>query len=600
MAEPSRLQHPQRRYVAGALALAAGALLAGLAGWSSAMRSTHRAPNGVVRLAIPSVEAPAWAPFGEQHLAIANDGLRVAYTSANKLWIRGMDANAIVTVDANASFPFFSPDDEWVAYFTSGPTTLKKVPVRGGLPVTIAVVPGRPDGATWAADGTIVFATSEGMFQVADSGGDATLVIKPDPEGKERAYACPQFMPGGRVLLFTILPEGPIEGAQTAALDIKTRAVTLVLRGASSARYVPTGHLLYASGQALHAIGFDPRTLRTRGDGVPIPDVEVSISPDNGSADFAVSDSGTLVSLAAHPGGPASSTLWWLDRRGNGEPLPLPPGAYTYARISPDGTRVALDIPGKNRDIWIADAKRPNLTRLTSGPGEEMTPVWSPTGRVFFASQRGGNFDVYSQAPDGATPERVEFAGPGDQLPLGFTPDGTALVVNENFKDLSLVRLARPPTLVPLLHSDANEWLGEVSPDGNWVAYESDESGDRVEIFVRPLRDVAARREKVSIDGGRYPMWSRTGTGELFYVDPDGAMMAASITLSPSLVLGGVTKLFDLQKPTRGISGRRYDVSSLDGRFLVIRPVAAAANRVVHISVVLNWFDELRRLLPGR
>ena len=229
-----------------------------------------------------------------------------------------------------------------------------------------------------------------------------------------------------------------------------------------------------------------------------------------------------------------------------------------------------------------------------------MTPFWSRSGRVFFASQRHGNFDVYSQAPDGATPERVEFAGPGDQLPLGFTPDGTALVVNENFKDLSLVRLARPPTLVPLLHSDANEWLGEVSPDGNWVAYESDESGDRVEIFVRPLRDVAARREKVSIDGGRYPRWSRTGTGELFYVDPDGAMMAASITLSPSLVLGGVTKLFDLQKPTRGISGWRYDVSPLDGRFLVIRPVAAAANRVVHISVVLNWFDELRRLLPGR
>jgi serine/threonine protein kinase len=596
----ARLTHSRRSRAIGALALAAVAVVGGLAGWSFAMRSTSRAITGVVRLSIPSMDPPAWAPFGEQHLAISADGSRVAYASANRLWIRGMDEEATVAVDTSASSPFFSPDDEWLAFFASAPTTLKKVPVRGGLPVTIAVVTGRPAGATWGKDGTIVFATTEGLFQVPDTGGDATLLVKPDPERKQRAYASPHFLPGGESLLFTILPEGPIQGAQTAALDLKTRNASLVLRGASCARYVSTGHLVYTSGQTLNAIGFDRKTLRTRGESVALRDVEVAIAPDNGSADFAVSEAGTLVFITASPVGPRPSALWWVDRRGNEEPLPLPPGAYMYARISPDGNRVALDIAAANRDIWVSSTKRPNLTRLTSGPGEEMLPVWSPSGRVFFASQRHGNFDVYSQAPDGATPERVEFAGPGDQMPLGFTPDGTALIVNENFKDLGVVRLAQPPTLAPLLHSDANEWIGEVSPDGKWIAYESDESGDRVEIFVRPLSDVTARREKVSIDGGRYPTWSRHGTGQLFYVDPDGAMMAASVTLSPSLVLGGVTKLFDAQKPTRIVSGMQYDVSPLDGRFLVIKPVAAAANRPVHISVVLNWFDELRRLLPDR
>jgi hypothetical protein len=174
------------------------------------------------------------------------------------------------------------------------------------------------------------------------------------------------------------------------------------------------------------------------------------------------------------------------------------------------------------------------------------------------------------------------------------------LIVNENFKDVSVLSLGRSARLTPLLHTDANEWLGEVSPDGNWIAYESDESGDRVEVFVRPFADPTARREKVSMNGGRYPTWAPNGTGELFFVDPDGAMMAASIALSPTLVLGRVTKLFNSQAPVRGISGRPYDVSPRDGRFLILRRVVAGANPRIDITVVLNWFDELRRVVPAR
>ena len=163
-------------------------------------------------------------------------------------------------------------------------------------------------------------------------------------------------------------------------------------------------------------------------------------------------------------------------------------------------------------------------------------------------------------------------------------------------RDLGVLNLAQPDRLEPLLHGEFDERLGEVSPDGHWIAYESDESG-QIEIFLRPFPDVGARREKISIDGGRYPRWGRQGSGELFYVDLDGAMMAASVQLSPSLELGRVTKLFDGVRPPSFVSGNPYDISPVDGRFLVVANVAAPGESTT-ISVVLNWFEELRELVP--
>ena len=207
---------------------------------------------------------------------------------------------------------------------------------------------------------------------------------------------------------------------------------------------------------------------------------------------------------------------------------------------------------------------------------------------------------MYSQAADGSTPARVEFSGPGTQMPTAFSPDGTRLLVVENFKQLNLLNLARPDRIEPLLQSEFNHWLGVVSPDGQWIAYESNESGNQVEIFLRPFPDVSGRREKVSLDGGRYPVWGPKGSGELFYVALDGGMMAASITLSPRLNLGRVTKLFAWEKPPRGISGRVYDISPVDGRFLMTKPASTVADTTTNISVVLNWFEELRQRMQRK
>jgi serine/threonine-protein kinase len=593
----------QRWRVAGAIAVA---VLAGVAVWFLAQRSASTTRAAVVRLSIPSLGPPNRQTIGSRHLAISDDGSRVAYAAEDRLWIRRLGQREAVAIEVNASNPFFSPNGEWVAFFDGGQQGLRKVPVLGGTPVPIAATSQRTVGGTWRADGTIVFATSEGLYQVSENGGEPRLLVKPDRGRKERVYAWPQFMPDGQSVLFTIVPEGLIDGAQVALLDLRTLDARIVLKGGSAARYASTGHLVYASGQALKAVAFDADTQQTRGDAVPLPDIDIATTADNGAAEFAVSETGTLLFITPTVSGERLRALSWVDRQGKEEPLALAPGHYAYARVSPDGTRVALDIGvrGTNRDIWIWDLQRASLTRLTNGPSEDMVPVWSRDGsRVFFASDRTGNIDAYSQAADGATTARVEFAGPGAQFPQGFTPDGSRLLVNENFKDISMLNLARPDRpdrLAPLLQSDARHGLAEVSPDGNWMAYESDESGNQIEIFVRPLADIGGRREKVSIDGGRYPLWGPEGSGELFYVDLNGGMMAASVALSPRLSLGRVTKLFDVEKPPRGTSGMRYDMSPLDGRFLMSKPAPEGSEGSVDISVVLNWFEELRERVPLR
>ena len=263
----------------------------------------------MVRLSIPSLEPPFRSPFGARHLAISADGSRVAYASASRLWIRRMGQKEAVAIEVEASESVLFPERRMGGVFRSagGETGLKKVPALGGTPVPIVTTSERPGGGTWRADGTIVFATSEGLYQVSENGGEPRLLVKPDPRRKERAYAWPQFMPDGRSVLFTMVPDDSIEGAQIAVLDLNTLEARVVLKGGSAARYASTGHLVYASGQTLKAIAFDPDAQQTRGDPVSLPDIEIATTPDNGAAEFAVSETGTLLFITPDRAWPAAA-----------------------------------------------------------------------------------------------------------------------------------------------------------------------------------------------------------------------------------------------------------------------------------------------------
>jgi serine/threonine-protein kinase len=362
---------------------------------------------------------------------------------------------------------------------------------------------------------------------------------------------------------------------------------------------VQPGRLVYAAGRQLMAVAVDAGSLRVKGEPVALPGAEIANWSDNGAAQFAISDAGSLAFVPAAEATDPPVTLSWVDRKGNEEPLGLAPGRYKYPRVSTDGSRIALDIPGSNRDIWIWQTRRATLTRLTDSPTEDILPAWSADGsRVYFSSNRSGNFDVYSQAADGATGARLEFAGPGTQAVGGITPDGKGLLIVEDYKDMGLLKLTDPARLEGLRRTESNEWLGEVSPDGKWIAYESDETSGRVEVFVRPFPAGSERREQVSKDGGRYPKWNPARNGELFYVDPEGGMRAVPLKFSPDLSVGPATKLFDTQRPSPSVSGRPYDVSPVDGRFLITKATTQGWERTVTVSVVLNWFEDLTARVP--
>lgn len=590
---------PRRRHRGIGWAVAAGiAALAGIGGgllvWGMT-RASVQTEREILHLSMLFDEPVAFWTMGTRHIAISRDGSRIAYAGLNNLYIRALRDARPVVVDQRAGNPAFSPDGAWVAHFGE-PSGLVKVPSTGGTAVRIASFTERHAGLSWSGSGWIVYATTAGVFRVPENGGEPELLVRPEPQRRERLYAWPEVLPGDKAVLLTLLSDDSAVAPQIVLLDLATREVRPVLSGGSDARYASTGHLVYAAQQKLYAIRFDPGAGSTTGAAMPVGETSVAVAADNGAAEFALSANGTLLSMAPGIDARAQNRPMWIDRKGVESPVGIPPGRYTYARISPDGQRIALDMTNGNRDIWIWDLRRSTLTQLTNGPTEDMLPLWSMDGRrVFFASDRGGNFDIYSQATDGSGSAIREVAAPGVQVPNTLSPDGRQIVMLENFHDVSVLDLDRK-TIASLLHNDFAHWLSALSPDGRWLAYESRESGSQTEIFLRPYPDVASRREKVSLDGGRYPIWGPRGSNELYYLTPQGDMMNVSLKTQPELQIGQTTKLFAFQAPPAGISGQAFDVSPVDGRFLVMRREQDAGNGPVQATVVLNWFEELRKL----
>jgi serine/threonine-protein kinase len=479
-----------------------------------------------------------------------------------------------------------------------------------------------PRGASWGPDDTIVFATgdtSTGLLRVSAAGGEPKVLTTPDSAHGEVDHLFPSVLPNGRAVLFTITASGPIETAQVAVLDLTTGHYKTLIHVGSQAEYVEPGYLVYAVAGTLRAVRFDPVTLEVVSD--PVPVVESVTTLRTGAAEFSVSRTGALVYL---PGGATTATrsLVWVTRQGHEAPIAAaPPRAYLQPRLSPDGTRVAVFIADQRGDIWIYDLARQTLTRLTDAPAADQNPVWTPDSRrIIFASARVGAFNLFWQAADNTgTVERLTTS-PNNQFPSSISPDGTRLIVRENVLktgvDLRVLAMdpsaplgtgpttppgagrsatapgASPRQTEPLVQTTFLEDSGQLSPDGHWLAYQSNESG-RNEISVRPFPNVDSGHWTISTTGGVTPLWARSGK-ELYYLTLDGALMAVAIHSPPAFSAGTPTKLFD----TRYFAGgniRNYDVSRDGQTFLMIKDAAGdPTSTPAGIVVVLNWVEELK------
>jgi serine/threonine-protein kinase len=599
------------------------AVVAGASVWI-AMRPADPAPPRVSRLSLtPSGTAALTIDGTVRDLAITPDGSRVVYVGnrGTQLFVRALDALAPVAVFTGAPRgPFVSPDGQWIG-FADNNAVLKKVAVTGGPAVTLATLDGHPRGAAWGPEDTIILATSNatsGLQRVGAAGGPVTVLTRPDRAQGETDHMWPEMLPGGRAVLFTITAvTGGLDAASVAVLDLQTGTRTVLVRGGSHAHYVQAGggegglgspkpgeggYLVYAAAGTLRAVPFDLASLKTRGTPVPVIPEVVTTPTGTGAVDAVVAGDGTLAYVSGVGGAVGGSTLVWVDRQGRETPIPAPPRPYSYPRLSPDGTRIAVH---SEQDLWIWDLARTTLTPITFNPALETYPVWTPDGgRVVFSSERAGARNLFWQAADGTGAVERLTDSTNQKVATAVSPDGHQLIFTETAPktgdDVMQMELDGTHRVTPLVQSPFAERNGIVSPDGRWLAYEANDSG-RVEISVRPFPDVNSGHWQVSTAGGTRPLWARRGQ-ELVYVSPTGALMGVGVERAPSWVATTPTRLVKEGYVTipGNFGGRTYDISSDSQRFLLIKEGGGTDQTAAppQIIVVQHWVEELKRLVP--
>ena len=610
-----------RRLASYAAVLLFGVTVTTIGAWAI-VRMNTRAPQPVRFTITPPVALPlsvtspgAGGTAQDRAIAITPDGQHLLYRVGEnlqnyQLMLRDVDALEArpLTGIGGVREPTLSPDGRWVAFFTMG--ELRKVSISGGPSITLSRIQTNPRGLTWSDDDTLYYAVTgpDLLYSVSAAGGEPKVVMKPDPSRNEAAFFFPWALPGGRGLLITILAQtaaGTADNGQIAWVDPRTGERKILVRGGSQAQYVKSGHIVYVAAGSLRAVPFDLRRVEVVGDAVPV--VEGVNTTLAGEGQFAVSDTGTLMYVPGVATGTGPQyTLVWVNREGREEPIGVPPRAYIYPRISPDGTRIALDIRDQENDIWIWDVKRQTMARLTFDPGLDRAPVWTPDGRrVIFSSQRGGlasGGNIFWQSADGSgTVERLTES-PNAQYATSVSPDGAKVLLRDDSpktrRDVGMVAPGANRQTQPLLQMPFDEENAEVSPDGRWLAYQSNESGQS-QVYVRPFPQVDSGRWQISTMGGSRPAWARTGR-ELFYLDNNNLMTAVPVQTSPTFSAGNPKKVFEARYLVPN-NARTYDVSADGQRFLMIKSVAEARDAGApppSIVVVLNWFEELKQRVP--
>jgi serine/threonine protein kinase len=536
-------------------------------------------------------------------VAVSPDGSRLVYVANQQLYLRAMDtleASPIPGTNETPTAPFFSPDGQWIGYWSLTDGQLKKIALSGGAPVTLtdAKSPfGRP---TWQDDGTIVWSQSEGIMQVSANGGEPQILI-PVELGN---LGNPQMAPDGKSVLFDV---GTLVRGVVTVESLESGERKDLFPG-NSPSYVSTGHIVYGLDGVLFAVPFDLATLEVTGG--PVSLVE---GIQDGPMQYALSDSGSLVYVpGGNAGADAPRTLGFVDRNGVVEPLDVRPAPYVQPSLSPDGTRIAVQTLSSDGTgtIWVHDLSGQTQIRLLTQEGNNVRPIWAPDGeRVTYASNRDGPRSIYWQTADGrGLPERLTTADEGTvDAPQSWSRDGTTLsfvrVSGGNTGLAATGGLPRLWTLSPdsdaepeLIH-DAPTGQSALSPDGQWIAYVSTTAGSG-EIFVEPYPPTGLVHQ-ITQAGGLDPKWSSDGD-ELFFVRPDGELVVVDIATNGPFGFGAERPL-PVGRFSRVPTYGNYDVTPDSQRFLVVLPLDEAGTGEParpQINVVTNWFEELKERVP--
>jgi Tol biopolymer transport system component/predicted Ser/Thr protein kinase len=598
---PSRFGHG----AAGAIwpaATAVAALAALGLGYVAYKHYTEEPP--LLKMALPVPEKTQLANAGAIP-AISPDGRHVAF-AANVdgrigLWLRDLDASSARELPGtvNAGYPFWSPDSRWVGFFADG--RLKKIDVTGGPALVLCdVAQGR--GGTWNQEDVIVYGTTTGLFRVPAAGGTPARLSELDHAASETTHRAPWFLPDGRHFLYTVRAAGDPQKTRiyVESVDAKPGSKTgrEVLAADSNAVYVPSihrkpaggGYLIFVRDHTAMAQPFDAANAKTTGDAAAIAE-QVDTMPSNSQGQFSASQNGILVYTSGATAA-GNMQITWFDRSGKQVGTVGTPSQILWATLSPDGSTVAADLQDSTggRDIWLHDLARGTESRFTFGPALNDYPLWSADGsKIVFYSVRDGNGNPYEKAASGVGQEEVLDKDPRNNRVDDWSRDGRYLIEevidSKTASDIWVIPTFGDKKPFAYLNSGFNEENAKLSPNGQFLAYSSDET-KRDEVYVQTFPEHGGKWQ-VSTGGGSFPMWSRDGR-ELYFIGADRKMMAVAVSGSGNKFEAGVPKaLFEVR------AADQFDVSK-DGRFLLKVPRdAAAAN--VPITVVVNWEAGVRR-----
>jgi Tol biopolymer transport system component len=566
-----------------------------------------RQPPADARVMKFSILPPENTSF--DHLAVSPNGRHLAFTAATggkvQLWLRALEATEAKALAGTegATYPFWSPDSRWIGFFADG--KLKKVEVSGGLAQTLCDA-GVGTGAAWSRDGVILFSAlgGAGVSRVSATGGEVTSVMRPDLKRQETDYSEPCFLPDGRHFLFSKFSgQKEVRGVYLGSLDgaMNQRLLGDDSNAVYAASDTGEGYLLFGREEALMAQPFDVQQLRLTGEPFSIAGPVGKVLGNSISSrrrNFSVSDNGVLV-FDPLPNRQRSQLIW-MDRGGRKTGSLDGIDNVSMLRLSPDDKRfmvTRLDFQKGNSDLWLSDVTGGNATPFTFDPANDQYPVWSPDGsRIAWSSNREGLYHLYEKAASGSGQDALLLKSDYFKFPTDWSRDGRFIIyrqIDPKTKNdvwvLPVGPLSGDQKPFAFLQTEANETAAVLSPDGQWMAYTSDESG-RYEVYVQSFPAGGGQRQ-VSAGGGIGPQWRGDGK-ELFYHAPDGKLMAAAVKGGASFEAGAPVTLFEFRASGNLITPY-YSVTSDGQRFLLSTIVETKA--AAPLTVVVNWAAELKK-----